>query len=116
MKKDFAYAHLAPWYEYLSDDCDYENWSQYFVNLLKSVSCDPAGKKGIDLGCGSGYFARSFSRLGAAMTGVDISAEMLSVAEEKTREEGLCITYMQGDLAKFKTFEKYDFACAANDL
>ncbi len=116
MKKDFAYAHLAPWYEYLSDDCDYENWSQYFVNLLKSVSCDPAGKKGIDLGCGSGYFARSFSRLGVAMSGVDISAEMLSVAEEKTREEGLCITYMQGDLAKFKTFEKYDFACAANDL
>lgn len=114
--KQNAYAHLAPWYEYLSDDCDYEKWSQYFVDLLKKAGCDIYGKKGIDLGCGGGYFARAFTALGAEMTGVDISPEMLAVAEEKAREKGQSIRFIQGDITHFKTFEKHDFACAANDL
>lgn len=116
MKNGNAYARLAPWYEYLCDDCDYEKWSQYFVRQIEEIAGDTRGKKGLDLGCGSGYFTRVFARHGAKMTGTDISADMLAAAEEKTREEGLYITYMQADAGKFKTFEKFDFACAANDV
>lgn len=116
MKNDNAYARLAPWYEYLCDDCDYENWSQYFVCLLTEKIGDLSGKKGLDLGCGSGVFTRFFAKNGARMTGLDLSLEMLSVAEEKARAEGLNITYMQSDVGKFKTFDKFDFVCAANDV
>lgn len=126
MKRDGAYAHLAGYYEYLCDDCDYERWSQYFVYLLreglfgkgadKNVPDLLRGRKGVDFGCGSGVFTRALAREGCLMTGVDISAEMLSVAEEKTREEGLLVTYLSGDIARFKGMEKYDFALAANDV
>ena len=126
MKRDGAYAHLARYYEYLCDDCDYERWSQYFVCLLReglcgggannSAPCSLQGKKGIDFGCGSGVFTRALARVGCKMTGVDISAEMLSVAEKKTREEGLGATYLLGDISRFKGIEKYDFALAANDV
>lgn len=123
MKRDGAYAHLADYYEYLCDDCDYKRWSQYFVRLLRrglfgenAEEHSLQGRKGIDFGCGNGIFSRALSREGCLMTGVDVSAQMLSVAEEKAREEGLRITFLQGDVARFRATEKYDFAIAANDV
>lgn len=41
---------------------------------------------------------------------------MLSVAEEKTRKEGLRAKYFQADVTKLKTLEKYDFAISSNDV
>lgn len=126
MKQDGAYAHLAGVYEYLCDDCDYERWSQYFVYLTraglygngaqKDGMQSLQGKKGVDFGCGSGVFSRAFAREGCIMTGVDISENMLSAAEKITREEGLRVSYLAGDIARFKATEKYDFALAANDV
>ena len=34
MEREAAYAGLADWFEYLNDDCDYENWSQYLIAKL----------------------------------------------------------------------------------
>ena len=117
MKQENAYARLAPLYEELSDDCDYENWSQYFVMLVSNVlQKGVAGLSGLDVGCGSGVFTRTFCRKGCLMSGVDLSPEMLSVAEEKTRKEGLRAKYFQADVTKLKTLEKYDFAISSNDV
>lgn len=117
MKQENAYARLAPLYEELSDDCDYENWSQYFVMLVSgALEKDVAGLSGLDIGCGSGVFTRAFCRKGCLMSGADLSPEMLSVAEEKTRKEGLRAKYFQADVTKLKTLEKYDFAISSNDV
>lgn len=128
MKKeqDKAYVHLATLYEYLCDDCDYERWSQYFVNLLKRGLALSKGLaqedvclsrlKGIDIGCGSGYFTRFFAECGCEMTGVDISEEMLCAAEEKTRARGINARYVRGDIVNFKPIERYAFATACNDI
>ena len=35
MERNAAYANLAKWFEYLNDDCDYENWSQYLIEKLR---------------------------------------------------------------------------------
>ena len=117
MKQENAYARLAPLYEELSDDCDYENWSQYFVMLVSgALQKDVAGLSGLDIGCGSGVFTRAFCRKGCLMSGADLSPEMLSVAEEKTRKEGLRAGYFQADVTKLKTLGKYDFAISSNDV
>ena len=34
MEREAAYAGLADWFEYLNDDCGYENWSQYLIAKL----------------------------------------------------------------------------------
>ena len=108
MNRENAYQRLAPLYEELCDDCDYENWSQYFVMLLcgalHTEENNIAGLRGLDIGCG------------CVMSGVDISPAMLSVAEEKSREEGLRARYFQGDVTGLKTLEKYDFALSSNDV
>ncbi len=111
MERKLAYANLAKWFEYLNDDCDYENWSQYFVAKLQSFSLS----SGLDIGCGGGYFTRAFQRAGYAMTGMDISAEMLNAAQEQAMKEGVRSEYLLGDVSKFRVLKKFDFATAIND-
>lgn len=107
-----AYDALAVWFEYLNDDCGYEQWSQYLVSLLKHYG---AGPKGLDIGCGSGYFTRQLQKAGYDMTGIDCSEAMLSQAVEKSLAEGLRIPYLQGDMVSLRMPQRADFAVAVND-
>ncbi len=111
MEKKNAYANLAQWFEYLNDDCDYEKWSQYFIERLKGCPL----RDGLDIGCGGGWFTRAFARAGYAMTGLDISPEMLDFAQATALKEGLRGEYLLGDICKFRSPKKYDFATAIND-
>ena len=49
------------------------------------------------------------------MTGLDISPEMLDYAQEAAFKEGARSEYLLGDITKFKSPKKYDFATAIND-
>ncbi len=111
MERRAAYANLAKWFEYLNDDCGYEKWSQYFIEKLKAYGV----VKGLDIGCGGGWFTRAFQRAGFSMTGLDISPEMLAVAQETAFKEGVRGDYLLGDICSFHTPQKYDFATAIND-
>ena len=51
------------------------------------------GKSALDVGCGAGLLAEPLARLGAAVTGVDASAEVIDVAREHARRMGLEIDY-----------------------
>ena len=109
--KKQAYAHLAKWFEYLNDDCDYENWSQYLIKKLSPFSL----VKGLDVGCGGGWFTRAFARQGYQMTGMDVSQEMLDFAQETGLKEGVRGEYVLGDVSKKKLPAWFDFATAIND-
>ena len=111
MERKAAYANLAKWFEYLNDDCGYENWSQYLILKLSRYPLSA----GLDVGCGGGWFTRAFQKHGYAMTGLDISPEMLDYAQETAFKEGARSTYLLGDITKFKSPKKYDFATAIND-
>ncbi len=111
MERKAAYANLAGWFEYLNDDCGYENWSQYFIEKLRAYPLSV----GLDIGCGGGWFTRAFQRAGYQMTGVDISPEMLDAAQEKALKEGVRSEYLLGDITKLRLLKRYDFATAIND-
>lgn len=111
MKKKTAYTVLAKWFEYLNDDCGYEKWSQSLIETLRAYPL----KKGLDIGCGGGWFTRAFQRVGYEMTGLDSSVEMLSEAQNAALSEGLRGRFLLGDITRFRSPEKYDFATAIND-
>ena len=111
MERKAAYANLAKWFEYLNDDCGYENWSQYLLSKLRAFPL----VNGLDVGCGGGWFTRAFYRAGYYMTGLDISAEMLDFAQEQAVKEGARGEYILGDITKFRTPKKFDFVTAIND-
>ena len=107
-----AYDALAEWFEYLNDDCGYEEWSQYLLSLL---SAHGAGKSVLDLGCGSGYFTRALTKAGYEALGADISPAMLSAAAERSRKEGLQIPFLQADAVSFSLPHKVDCVVSLND-
>ena len=109
--KKQAYTHLAKWFEYLNDDCGYENWSQYLINRLSRFPL----KSGLDIGCGGGCFTRAFQRQGYTMTGMDISPEMLDFAQETAFKVGVRSEYILGDITKTKLPARFDFVTAINN-
>ncbi len=106
-----AYAHLAKWFEYLNDDCGYEQWSQYLIEKLSRFSL----VDGLDVGCGGGWFTRAFQKHGYQMTGMDVSAEMLDHAQETALKTGIRSEYILGDICKIKLPARYEFVTAIND-
>ena len=56
------------------------------------------GKRALDVGCGAGLLAEPLARLGATVTGIDASPEVIEVAWEHARRQGLEIDYRAGDV------------------
>ncbi len=52
-----------------------------------------AGKRAIDIGCGGGILAESMARLGADVTGIDLSEKPLNVAKLHLLESGQHVDY-----------------------
>ena len=57
-----------------------------------------AGKSALDVGCGAGLLAEALARLGASVTGIDASPEVIMVARDHAAAMGLAIDYLQGDV------------------
>src|SRR3982751_3225383 len=57
-----------------------------------------AGKSALDVGCGAGLLAEPLARLGAKVTGVDASPEVIVVAQEHAAGQGLEIDYRAADV------------------
>src|SRR5438045_9747438 len=57
-----------------------------------------AGRTSLDVGCGAGLLAEPLARLGAKVTGIDASPEVIAVAREHAAAVGLAIDYRAGDV------------------
>lgn len=53
----------------------------------------------LDVGCGTGSLSVVLAKLGHIVTGIDLSPSMIALAETKTEEHGLQITYQIMDAA-----------------
>ncbi len=107
-----SYSALGRWFEYLNDDCGYEQWSQYLINKLSGFV---TFGRGVDIGCGNGYFTRALKKAGYDVSGIDVSPEMLTKAQELSLKEGVRTEFLLGDITKLKLNFKADFAVAVND-
>lgn len=60
------------------------------------------GKSALDVGCGAGLLAEPLARLGAAVTGLDASPELIEVARAHATAQALEIDYRAGELEALK--------------
>lgn len=67
------------------------------------------GRVVLSLACGQGQDARLLADLGAIVTGIDISAEMLRYASEHESADRRGITYLQGDAQDLAGFGDESF-------
>lgn len=69
----------------------------YFRQVLRDrLSLDPAGARALDIGCGGGFLAEEFARLGCQVVGVDPSAVSIETARRHATATGLSIDYRVG--------------------
>lgn len=138
-----AYEVLARYYDELMDEVDYESWCDYVLNLVESagvfgrsdttlgsiltsegessasaVALDQlGGQRVLDLACGTGEFSYRLQQRGLKVTAVDISSEMLAIAETKARDRGLRIQFVQQDMRYLELPEAYDLVlCLCDSL
>ena len=60
------------------------------------------GKTALDVGCGAGLLAEPLRRLGARVTGIDASPEVIVVAREHAAAVGLEVNYRTGDVQQLE--------------
>lgn len=101
-----AYTEFAYLYDIFMEDVPYKEWARLLDRLLKAHGVDE-GSAVLDLGCGTGVLTRLMADMGYAMTGVDLSEDMLSVAmdgnyspDEELEEPVYDILYINQDMAE----------------
>lgn len=108
MYNDFAYS-----YDALMGDVDYDARTEYLCALFKKFDRKPTLM--LDLACGTGEFSNRFARKNISVIGVDISYDMLSVAREKSADEGNDILYLCQDAAELDLYGTIDGAICCLD-
>lgn len=77
--------------------------------VLDELLGDVAGRQVLSLACGQGQDARLLARLGAAVTGVDLSERMLEHARRHEAAAPRGITYVEGDGRELAPFADESF-------
>ena len=110
----------TPWYERLYEDFpdyDSEPYVQSTgaeVDFIHQELGRNTDLEILDVGCGTGRHALEFARRGYAVTGLDLSEEMLAVGQEKARQENLPVEFVKGDARRLdfsRNFEVVVILC-----
>ena len=65
----------------------------YFRAVLERIGPEPAGLRALDIGCGGGFMAEEFARLGCDVVGIDPSPVSIGTARRHADAGGLGIGY-----------------------
>ena len=79
-----AYEALAVSYDRLTSDVDYEATVAFYREILAAEGLRP--RTAVDLACGTGSVSVLLAKQGLRVIGVDMSEEMLTVAQQKVGE------------------------------
>jgi len=104
--KNTSWGNVSGWYDNTVEDSDSYQQKVILPNLLRIVAPE-AGIKVLDVGCGTGVFARAFAEKGAGVLGVDIGLELLDIAEKKSKN--LNIKYILASADNLSKIKEDDF-------
>jgi len=91
-----VYSNFASIYDRLMQDVPYAGWMRYLARLFAKHNIKP--EEILDIGCGTGNVTIPLAEMGYKLTGLDMSPEMLAVAEEKARSKGLKVNLLCQDM------------------
>lgn len=100
------YGDFAYYYDRLMRDVDYSMWADYVADIFDRHGCSP--ELVADLGCGTGSFCLEMAQRGYDMTGIDVSAEMLSIAKQKADSANAGILFLNQDMSSFELYGTMD--------
>jgi cyclopropane fatty-acyl-phospholipid synthase-like methyltransferase len=75
--------------------------------ILENVKI-PVSAKILDMACGAGRHAIILARKDFDVTAIDLSENLISIAEKSAQNKNLKINFVQSDIRKFETDEKFN--------
>ena len=107
------YAILASYYDRIMEDIDYEAWCDFYEACFSENGIAP--KKSLDLACGTGSITVPLAKRGYALTGLDLSAEMLALAQDKCDEAKVKVRLSEQNIASFQAGNGFDAVICSFD-
>jgi len=101
-----TYGKFAYLYDNLMKDVPYDSWVKIVNEKWEAYNCQ--GKKLLDLACGTGELSVRLAEGGFQVTGVDLSVDMLTVAQMKAENKGLQIPFYQQNMVELELVEHFD--------
>ncbi len=95
----------SQYYDALYKEKDYRQETDYVIGVVESLH--PSAKSLLELGCGTGKHAEFFCKKGYAVTGIERSEDMVSLAREKNIKG---FHPQVGDITSYKLDERFDVA------
>lgn len=108
-----AYKELAFSYDRLTNDVDYDAVVDFYRAILDKNGLHP--RTAVDLACGTGAVACRLSKLGMEVTGVDLSEDMLTVAQQNAMGLDNPPRFIHQNLAQLYLPKGVDLAVCALD-
>ncbi len=97
-----SYKRFAYFYDEVTQELEYDLWLEFVEPYLKK------NDKILDLACGTGTFATMLKLKGYDSEGLDLSEEIIEIANEKKKINHLDIPFYVMDMSTFNLNKKYD--------
>ncbi|NLP45947.1 MAG: class I SAM-dependent methyltransferase [Epulopiscium sp.] len=94
------YGSFATVYDQFMKEVPYEQWGDYIELIFKKYQYNPHSI--VELGCGTGNMTEVMAKRNYDMIGIDLSEDMLMVAQEKAWKNNRDILYIAQDMRKFE--------------
>lgn len=98
------YVKFAEVYDVLMQDVPYNE----YVNWVKKHAPSEEYPLLLDVGCGTGTLTLKFHQEGYDVSGIDLSEEMLAIANDRVMKEGISISFFQMSMDEIDGFQNYD--------
>jgi SAM-dependent methyltransferase len=105
-----AYASLAPFYDELTREHDYEAWMRHLEEGARRFGV--RGRRLLDAACGTGKSFLPLLERGYEVTGCDVSSEMLALARAKAPEADL----FEADVRALGEIGSFDLITCIDDV
>ena len=107
-----TYETFAAVYDAVMDDSLYDKWTDFSLRHLPKTK---ERKKLLELACGTGIQSVRFSQAGFDVTGLDLSADMLKIAENRATSSKQKIAFIEGNMLDLSKAGQYDFVTCYSD-
>ncbi|MDN6724207.1 MAG: class I SAM-dependent methyltransferase [Tetragenococcus halophilus] len=104
-----AFETFAFIYDQVMDEQLYEDWLAFTLRHLQKE------KQLLELACGTGELAIQFAQKGYAVTALDLSEEMLTVANQRAEYEQADVQFVQADMLDLKDMGTYEVVTCYSD-
>lgn len=108
------YVNLSTIYDAMID-VNYDEWISFLEEYFKDQGLSLKGMQLLELGCGTGNMTLKLKARGMEITALDISEDMLTVAQEKALKQRQKIHFLNMDMVAFQVNKKFDMVASFCD-